>query len=127
MKLLLDTHAFLWFVAGDKRLSQPARRVMEKDDAELILSAASVWEIAIKTSLGRLTLPATVEKYVAEKLEGGFRMLPVDWSHAAAVEKMPFHHRDPFDRLLAAQALAENIALVTGDPVFRTYGVKVVW
>src|SRR3989338_9012295 len=106
MKLLLDTHAFLWFVAGDERLSRPARRVMEKDGAELILSATSVWEMAIKTSLGRLTLPATVEKYVAEKLEGGFRMLPVDWSHAAAVEKMPFHHRDPFDRLLAAQALA---------------------
>ena len=127
MKLLLDTHAFLWFVAGDERLSRKARRAMENDEAELHLSSASVWEIAIKSSLGRLTLPTPLRVYVAEKVASGFHMLPVEWEHAAAVETLPLHHRDPFDRLLVAQAMAENLTVVTGDALFRSYGVKVLW
>jgi PIN domain nuclease of toxin-antitoxin system len=127
MKLLLDTHAFLWFVAGDERLSLRARRAMKAEDAELVLSSTVVWEMAIKAGLGRLTLPGNVEEYVAEKLAEGFVMLPIYWPHAAAVERLPLHHRDPFDRLLAAQALTEKLPLVSSDPVFRTYGVKVIW
>ena len=127
MKLLLDTHAFLWFVTGDPRLSRRARRAIESDEAAPFLSAASVWEMAIKVSLKRLVLPTSVEEYVAEKLTEGFGMLSIDWPHAAAVEKLPFLHRDPFDRLLAAQALTERLSLVSGDPVFREYGVKVIW
>lgn len=127
MTLLLDTHAFLWFVTGDSRLSREARVALENDDARLCLSAACVWEMAIKSSLGRLTLPGTLEDYVAEKLAEGFQMLPVDWTHAAAVERLPFHHRDPFDRLLVAQSLAERVPIVTRDRVFRRYGVQVVW
>ena len=127
MKLLLDTHAFLWFVAGDERLSKRARRAMEAEGAELVLSAAVVWEMAIKAGLGRLVLPTTVEDYVMEKMAEGFTMLPIDWPHAAAVERLPLHHRDPFDRLLAAQALEEKVPLVSSDSVFRSYGVKVIW
>jgi len=127
MKLLLDTLAFLWFVAGDPQLSRAARRAMEAEDAELYVSAACVWEMAIKAGLGRLTLPDPLEVYVAEKVASGFRMLPVEWQHAAAVEKLPAHHRDPFDRLLVAQALVENLTVVTCDEVFRSYGIKVVW
>ena len=127
MKLLLDTHAFLWFVAGDERLSKRARRAMEAEGAELVLSAAVVWEMAIKAGLGRLVLPTTVEDYVMEKMAEGFTMLPIDWPHAAAVERLPLHHRDPFDRVLAAQALQEKLPLVSSDPVFRSYGVRVVW
>jgi len=127
VKLLLDTHAFLWFVAGDERLSKRARRAMEAEGAELVLSAAVVWEMAIKAGLGRLVLPTTVEDYVMEKMAEGFTMLPIDWPHAAAVERLPLHHRDPFDRLLAAQALEEKVPLVSSDSVFRSYGVKVIW
>jgi PIN domain nuclease of toxin-antitoxin system len=127
MRLLLDTHAFLWFVTGDARLSRAARRALEAADNELILSAASVWELAIKAGLGRLTLPGSVAEYVAEKVAQGLSVLSVDWTHAAGMEKLPPHHGDPFDRLLAAQALAENLPLVTGDREFRAYGVKVVW
>ncbi|MBI2059680.1 MAG: type II toxin-antitoxin system VapC family toxin [Nitrospirae bacterium] len=127
MRVLLDTHAFLWFVTGDRRLSRPALRALEKKGDEIFLSAASVWEIAIKASLARLVLPAPVREYVAEKMEQGLRLLPVEWSHAAAVEKLPFHHRDPFDRLLVAQALAESMPMVTGDRTFRAYGVEVIW
>jgi PIN domain nuclease of toxin-antitoxin system len=127
VNLLLDTHAFLWFVAGDERLSTRARQAMESEDAELFLSAASIWEMAIKSSLGRLTLPVPLDEYIAEKLEHGFRVLPVDWTHSVAVEKMAFHHRDPFDRLLVAQSVAEGMALVSADPEFRQYKAKVIW
>ena len=127
MRLLLDTHALLWFQSGDRRLSRSARRAIEAEDAELVVSAATVWEMAIKASLGRLRLSDPVDAYVAEKVSQGYRLLSVSWAHAAKVEGLPWHHRDPFDRLLAAQALAEGYPLVTRDRVFRKYGVKVVW
>ena len=127
MRLLLDTHAFLWFVVGDARLSRRALHTIENDEAELFLSVASVWEMAIKSSMRRLTLPLPVTAYIAEKIENGFRVLPIEWEYAAAVENLPFHHRDPFDRLIIAQALAENMPIVTADPVFRAYHTKVIW
>jgi PIN domain nuclease of toxin-antitoxin system len=100
---------------------------MEADDAELLVSAASVWEMAIKASLGRLRLPAPVDAYMAEKIAEGYQMAPVTWAHTAAVQQLPLHHRDPFDRLLVAHARAERYRLVTRDRVFRKYGVDVVW
>ena len=127
MKLLLDTHAFLWFMAGDPRLSRTARRAIEDNERELWLSAASVWEMAIKSSLRRLTLPARTSDYIADKVQRGLQILTIDWPVAAAVERLPFHHRDPFDRLIIAQAQAERVDVVTKDRVFRRYGVKVVW
>lgn len=127
MTVLVDTHAFLWFVTGDARLSAPARRAMEDASVEWCLSAASVWEMAIKSSLGRLTLPAAVAEYVADKVRAGLVVLPVEWSHAAAVETLPHHHRDPFDRLIIAQAQTEGLGLVTRDAVFQDYGVRVIW
>jgi PIN domain nuclease of toxin-antitoxin system len=127
VKLLLDTQAFLWFVAGDPKLSRRARRRLEANESALFLSAASVWEMAIKASLGRLVLPGTAAEYTRGKLASGLQMLSIDWSHAAAVEALPFHHRDPFDRLLIAQAQIERMAIVTADPAFRKYDVRVVW
>jgi len=127
VRLLLDTHAFLWFEAGDRRLGARARRAMEAEDAVLLVSAASVWEMAIKASVGRLGLPVPVSSYMAEKARAGYRLLPVTWTDAAVVETLPFHHRDPFDRLLAAQAQIHNCSLVSRDRQFRKYGVEVIW
>ena len=127
MKLLLDTRALLWFQAGDRRLSKAARQAIEGRDAELLISAATVWEMAIKVSLGRLQLSGPVDAYIAEKIGQGYRMLSVSWAHAARVEALPWHHRDPFDRLLAAQALAERCRVITRNRAFRKYGVEVVW
>lgn len=127
MKLLLDAHALLWFQAGDRRLSRKARAAIEADDAELVLSAAMVWEMAIKASLGRLRLADTVDAFISEKLLQGYLMLPISWEHAARVERLPWHHRDPFDRLLSAQALVERCPIVSRDRVLRKYGVDVIW
>ena len=127
MRALLDTHAFLWFLAGDERLSRKARETMSEENAELFVSAASVWEMAIKASLGRLRLPLPVADYVAEKVRAGFQVMPIDWVHAAAVQKLPFHHRDPFDRLLIAQAQVEKLPLVSGDRAFLKYGIRLIW
>ena len=127
MRVLLDTHAFLWGIADDPRLSQPARRAIA-DATERFLSLASCWEIAIKVSRGRLTLPKAIERFVPEQLGlNEFQILPVDLDDVARVATLPLHHRDPFDRLLAAQALSEELTLVSADPVFRKYGVKRVW
>jgi PIN domain nuclease of toxin-antitoxin system len=125
--VLLDTHTLLWFQSGDRRLSRAARQAIEADDAVLFVSAASVWEMAIKAILGRLQLPGTVGAYLAEKVGEGYRVLSVGGAHAARVETLPWHHRDPFDRLLAAQALEEGWPLITRDRVFRKYGVQTIW
>jgi len=127
MTILVDTHAFLWFMSGDTRLTRPARRAIEASEDTWCLSAASVWEVSIKSSLGRLTLPAPAVEYFADKVQNGLRVLAIDWPHAAAVEHLPFHHRDPFDRLIIAQAQFDRLAIVTKDSVFRKYGVSVVW
>lgn len=126
MAILLDTQAFLWWVTDDRRLSKRAARAIA--GTECLLSVASCWEMAIKISLGKLSVPGAVDRFVQEQIEvNGFRLLGVSLSHLAGVAALPFHHRDPFDRLLAAQALAEDLSLVSADRVFRQYGVTRVW
>ena len=105
MKLLLDTHAALWFLGGDERLSDNARRHLTDDTNVVLLSAAVVWEIAIKRTLGKLVVP---EEYLSLLLGAGVQTLAMSVVHAAAVEHLPGHHRDPFDRMLVAQATIEN-------------------
>jgi PIN domain nuclease of toxin-antitoxin system len=124
--LLLDTHAFLWWVGDDPRLSVRARRAIT--GATCLISVASCWEMAIKAGLGRLDIPRPIARFLQEQLEvNGFTVLPVSLEHAAGVAELPFHHRDPFDRLLAAQARHDDLAIVSADPVFRKYGVRRVW
>lgn len=125
MRLLLDTHAFLWWLADDRRLSAVARSAVAEPTNAVHVSAASIWEVAIKASIGKLRL-ADEDRARLGGLVGkcGFRELAVSAAHAAGVLDLPFHHADPFDRILVAQALAEGLTIVTGDPAFGPYGVS---
>lgn len=128
MRLLLDTQAFLWAASAPERLSPRARRAIEAERNEVFLSTASVWEIAIKTQIGRLSPTLDLEELVPERLtERSLIPLPVLMPHAIRVASLPDVHRDPFDRLLVAQAIVEGLHLVTADRRLRDYPVKVVW
>ena len=126
MTLLLDTQAFLWWVTDDRRLSKRARTAIAATPC--VVSIASCWEMAIKVSIGKLTVPVPLHRFVQEQLEiNGFSLLPIALEAAAAVADLPFHHRDPFDRLLVAQAQQQRIAIVSADPVFTKYRVRRIW
>ena len=128
MRVLLDTHVFLWWVEGDRALPAKARAALANPENECLISMVSAWEIAIKTSLGKLKLALPVKRYIVENVAtNGFRMLAIEIAHVGRVETLARHHGDPFDRLLIAQALEEDIAVVTADPIFRKYGVKRIW
>ena len=128
MRILLDTQAFLWWVDESSRLTARARSTTASPDNEIWLSLASCWEIAIKVSLGKLRLKAAPERFLTEHLAvNSFGLLGIDLAHACRVATLPFHHRDPFDRLLVAQALEEELEVVSADPVFERYGVTRIW
>jgi PIN domain nuclease of toxin-antitoxin system len=124
LKLLLDTHTALWFLSGDDRLSESAKRHLTDDANRVLLSAVVVWEIAVKRALGKLTVP---DEYLTLLLDAGVQPLAVSLAHAAGVEHLPPHHRDPFDRMLVSQTAIEGGALVTRDEAFRPYGVSLIW
>jgi PIN domain nuclease of toxin-antitoxin system len=123
--VLLDTHAALWMIADSRRLSPRALEIIVASSARLIVSATSLWEVAIKRSTGKLTVPADLSRRLAALRQ--VELLPISPLHAEAVGELPWHHRDPFDRLLVAQALAERFAIVSPDPALAQYGVDVIW
>ncbi len=128
MRILLDTHVFLWWVEGDRALPTKARAALADQESECLISLVSVWELAIKAGLGKLRLALPVMRYVVEHAAAnGFGMLDIRMAHVGRVEMLPRHHGDPFDRLLIAQAIEEKLPIVTADPVFRKYGVKRIW
>ena len=128
MRLLLDTHTFLWWINNDPSLSEPARIAIASELNECYLSLASCWELAIKTSIGKLQLTKTVDRFIPEELAANdFQLLSTDFRHVAKVETLPFHHRDPFDRLLVAQALIEKMTVISADTVLSEYGIKRLW
>lgn len=128
MTLLLDTHAFLWWVGDPDRLSRKARAAISRPATTCFISLASCWEMAIKMGLGRLKIPGTLDRFVAEAMgANGFRPLAIQLPHLARLSTLPRHHGDPFDRLLAAQAIVEKLAIVSRDESFRAYGVERVW
>jgi PIN domain nuclease of toxin-antitoxin system len=128
VKVLLDTHVLLWWLVDDPRLSERARQVVSDPSAAVYFSAVSSWELAIKFALGRLELPAPPRSFVPRVLqEQSIRSLDITHAHALDVADLPAHHRDPFDRLLVAQARVEKVGIVSGDPIFEEYGVPVVW
>ena len=122
MDILLDTHALIWWMLDSKRLGQRARKAILADGARTLISASSVWEIAIKSSRGRLQLEPP-EEWIPDVLAKGFEPLPTNSRHASAVRTLPQHHGDPFDRMPIAQAICENLTIVTADAVIRAYDV----
>lgn len=128
MRMLLDTHAFLWFVLGDLQLSSNARHHIEDPDNEKLVSPASYWEIAIKISLKKYTLSQPYEAFMQRGIrDNGFIILAIEPKHMAAVTSLPFHHRDPFDRLIIAQAMVEQMPVISGDAAFAAYPVTCIW
>jgi PIN domain nuclease of toxin-antitoxin system len=128
MKVLLDTHTFLWWIIDSPRLSALAREVIRDSDNELFFSAASGWEIAIKAQLGRLQLPDNLEQFIADQLSlNTILALPIQLRHALHVYTLPRHHRDPFDRMLVAQSQIEKLPILTTDSQIAQYEVKIIW
>ena len=128
MRLLLDTHTFLWLVDGDQRLSSTAAKLIADQHNELILSVASIWELAIKSSLGKIVLRDPLDVFVITWTNSyQIQVQAVLAKHAIAVATLPFHHSDPFDRLLIAQAMTENLTLLSSDRRLHDYGVQIMW
>ena len=127
MKLLLDTHIWLWMNAEPWRLSAQARAAIDDVETERLLSLASCWEIAIKYSRNRLPLPSPPAVYIPRRLDDtAITLLPITLAHVLGVSELPPHHRDPFDRVLVAQAMAEGATIVTADAVLAAYGVPTI-
>ena len=128
MKVLLDTHAFLWSITGDDRLSKTAEKTFLNPDNNLYFSVASFWEICIKLSLGKLSLKRGWFKTIQEEMRiNAVQWLPVEMQHCVQLTKLPFHHRDPFDRMLIAQALAEDLQLLSRDGRLSAYEIQLIW
>ena len=128
MKVLIDTHVFLWSIASPKKLSSRARSVIESGNNQVFLSVASLWEIVIKVQVGKLSLPDHAERYLRRRIaETDIEVLPITAEHTLKLFSIPDHHRDPFDRILVAQSLEEQIAIVTADTAVTRYSVQVIW
>ncbi|MBC7783385.1 MAG: type II toxin-antitoxin system VapC family toxin [Burkholderiales bacterium] len=128
MKVLLDTHAFLWFILNNPRLSRRAMEIITDRANEVLLSPASYWEIAIKISAGKFRLDIPYEEFWRDGIEvNSIYILPIELRHTNQLLAMPFHHKDPFDRLLVAQSLADHVPLVSGDPALDAYGIQRLW
>ena len=127
MKILLDTHTFLWFLGGDSELSKQARTLIENPKNEKYISIASFWDIAIKNSLGKLTLDVSFAELKTEAIKNGFQLLPITFEDTLQLNTLPLHHRDPFDRIIISQAKENNLMLVSCDDNFSLYNVNLLW
>jgi PIN domain nuclease of toxin-antitoxin system len=128
MKVLLDTHSFLWLITGDDRLSETARQTFLNPENRLFFSAASLWEICIKKSLGKISLRSGWFQTIQDEMQANaIQWLPIEMLHCSEVAKLPFHHRDPFDRMLIAQAVVEDMELLSQDNHLSAYAIKRIW
>jgi PIN domain nuclease of toxin-antitoxin system len=126
MDALIDTQSFIWFFENNSRLPSSVRMYMEKSN-RLVVSIASFWEITIKTSLGKLTIPENIAGLMDKTSANGFQILPIEREHLIVLSNLDIIHRDPFDRIIIAQSIAENIPVVSSDEVFKQYPVNYVW
>lgn len=131
MKFLIDTHTFLWFVSGSAELSQVAREHIENGYHDIYISIASLWEISIKSAIGRLPILGEYETVIDDVINNEIEILPINFSHTLTQYKLPFYHRDPFDRIIVSQAIIENMNLISCDTVFDIYlenrSIKRIW
>jgi PIN domain nuclease of toxin-antitoxin system len=128
VKVLLDTHAFLWAIGEDERLSLKAREIFIAGRNELLLSVASVWEILLKVQVGKIRFEEPAVGYLKRQIfKNNIHLLPILIDHVAHLESLPLHHRDPFDRILVAQSMEENLSLLSADPLMKRYSVPVIW
>ena len=128
MKFIADTHAFIWFVTDSPQLSARAKDLFESPDSERLLSLASIWEIAIKTNLGKLSFDKPLEQFLPEQMALNYiSLLDISMPHALRIATLQLFHRDPFDRMIIAQSLTENLPVLSNDQAFDAYGVKRIW
>ena len=128
MKLLLDTHTFLWFIGGNTNLSNTARNAIEDISNQRFISIATLWEISIKVSIGKLKIGLAFIELVEQEVYGNaIEILEISSEHLDELVKLPFHHKDPFDRLIIAQSLVEDATLVSKDAAFQNYPIKLLW
>lgn len=127
MRILIDTQAFIWFVEDDKQLPEEIKTKLEDLDNSIIISIASLWEMTIKMSLGKLHLGCNIEEMIEKVNQNGFEVLPILPEHIIRLSKLDYFHRDPFDRIIISQGLSENMVIVSSDKAFDEYGVKRAW
>ncbi|MCE7040611.1 type II toxin-antitoxin system VapC family toxin [Dyadobacter sp. CY312] len=127
MNFLLDTHAFLWFINGDAELSKEARDIIENSENTKFISIATFWEIAIKINIGKLQLDMPFQELEYHASINGFRLLPITFRHTNKIINLPLHHKDPFDRIIIAQASCDNLSIIGKDPYFQDYDVNMSW
>jgi PIN domain nuclease of toxin-antitoxin system len=128
VRLLLDTHVLLWWDSEPSKIPPSTLQILENPQNNLWISIVSLWEIQIKTQLGKLKLNLPLQDLVAQQQQiNGLQLLPIDLRHVLALEALPYHHKDPFDRLLIAQSVAENLVCVSADSVFKQYAISLLW
>ncbi len=128
MRVLVDTHIFLWALIHDHRLSTKSKQILRSNEHQLVFSLVSLWEIAIKIKTGKLNTIGSSVSYIRDEMDAyGMELLPIRYEHILQLESLPHHHGDPFDRLLIAQAVTEFLPVLTADKAFKPYGVKLLW
>jgi PIN domain nuclease of toxin-antitoxin system len=127
VRAIADTHALVWWLNRDSRLSSTAHKLISSSANEVLISAATAWELSIKNRSGKLNVQALLDSFEDAMDEQGFSLLPISIDHALRAGSLPLHHSDPFDRMLVAQAQAEHVAIITADKAFDTYGVRRIW
>ncbi|EDN70767.1 PilT-like protein [Beggiatoa sp. PS] len=131
MTFLIDTHTFLWFITGSLALSETAKELIENDNNDIFISIASLWEISIKMAIGKLQVLESYDTVINDITENEISILPINFTHTVIQNKLPFHHKDPFDRIIVSQAIAEDMSLISRDDIFDMYlkdkQIKRIW
>ncbi len=128
MDYLIDTHTLLWIVTDSPKLSKRAKELYLDSENKIVISLSSIWELAIKSSIGKLILKKSLENFIEEHIKGNnIQILNIELPHILRIEKLPFYHRDPFDRMIISQQIENNLTIIGADSIFDKYGVKRIW